>query len=88
MPSAASRDGEIPPGKIWWILTLALILPTLSALLYFVIFKEAAVSKPGFSLTQLYRTDQTRPRFAMTGKIAKNFAEPELWCPKKPPILF
>lgn len=46
---------DVPSGrKIWWALAPALLLPTVSALFYFVLFKEAAVSKPIYVATKLF----------------------------------
>jgi membrane protease YdiL (CAAX protease family) len=54
MPSSANALGGIPHGKIWCALIPALLLPTLSALFYFVLFKEAAVSKPIYVATKFF----------------------------------
>ena len=55
MPSATHvpLDGT-SPRKIWWALAPALLLPTFSALFYFVLFKEAAVSKPIYVATKIF----------------------------------
>jgi membrane protease YdiL (CAAX protease family) len=54
MPRDTNPPQQVPRQRIWWALVPALTLPTLSALLYFVIFKEAAVSKPLYVATKVF----------------------------------
>jgi membrane protease YdiL (CAAX protease family) len=54
MSSVANLSGGVAPRRIWWALLPALLLPTLSALVYFVIFNEAAVSKPIYIATKIF----------------------------------
>lgn len=54
MPSATDSSGSPPKRKIWWVLLPAVTLPTLSALFYFVLFKEATISKPIYVATKFF----------------------------------
>ena len=57
MPAAATSPilpGRLERRRIWWALAPALILPTLSAFCYFVLFEEAAVSKPIYIATKIF----------------------------------
>jgi len=56
MPPAANTNlpHVVASRRIWYALTPALLLPTLSALFYFVVFKEAAVSKPIYVATKFF----------------------------------
>ncbi|MFT4549531.1 MAG: membrane protease YdiL (CAAX protease family) [Verrucomicrobiales bacterium] len=52
---ALSKPSEAPAcRKIWLALLPALLLPTLSALFYFVIFDEAAMAKPIYLATKVF----------------------------------
>ena len=54
MPPAAEPADGVLRRKIWWVLAPALLLPTLSAIFYFVIFEEASVSKPIYVATKIF----------------------------------
>lgn len=54
MLTAANNSGELARRQIWWALLPALLLPTLSAWFYFVLFKEAAISKPIYVGTKIF----------------------------------
>ena len=54
MPAVVHESQGVTHRQIWWALAPALLLPTLSALFYFVLFKEAAVSKPIYIATKVF----------------------------------
>ena len=54
MSTAATSSDRVGAHQIWWGLLPALLLPTLSAWFYFVIFKEASISKPIYIGTKIF----------------------------------
>ena len=54
MSFAANAPDGLDRRKIWWALLPALLLPTLSAFFYFVIFKDASVARPIYVATKVF----------------------------------
>ncbi|MGI9243219.1 MAG: CPBP family glutamic-type intramembrane protease [Verrucomicrobiales bacterium] len=54
MPSAADTLETAARRKIWWVLLPAMTLPALSSLFYFVLFKDATISRPIYIGTKIF----------------------------------